>query len=277
MKRTWDLHRRKETLPPPEFVQQADELAQWMIDTESGQVATFVGLPPGWKVITPDVQAHLDRGNEYCRLAHAAIQQHDSGKASTLVRFAMGEQALAAMRTTQGSSISPDEMMANAAANSEQAKTTFEMLKMQAQVSANIKERDQKEVQNEDKGVKEAQTRIDEIKKAQEEVIRKGEQANETAKDAKPDEQKSADCKTRGEEETATAPMPRRWRKNRASWPPRPARSPTRYVRPARMRHSARWPTSSMPRRGRWTPRPSSSTPAGSKRPSRPPNKPKTI
>ncbi len=192
VKRTWGLHRQKDTLPPPEFASQADELAQWMIDPESGQVSVFVGLPPGWKTITPDVQAHLDKGNEYCRQAHAAIQQHDSGKASTLVRFAMGEQALAAMRTTQGSSISPDELMANANANTEQAKTTFEMLKMQAQVSANIQERNQKEVQNEDNGLKEAQTRIEEIKKAQEEVIRKGEQAGKTVEDAKPREPKSA-------------------------------------------------------------------------------------
>ena len=53
-----------------------------MIDAETGQVATFVALPPGWKIITPDVQAHLDKGNEYCRQAHGAIQKHDTAKAA---------------------------------------------------------------------------------------------------------------------------------------------------------------------------------------------------
>ena len=158
VKRTWDLHRQKEAIPAPEFGRQADELAAWMIDADSGRVATFVALPRGWKVITPDVQAHLDKGNEYCRQAHSAIHEHDTGKAATLVRFAMGEQALAALRTTQQSSIAPDDTLANSAANAnaQQAKTLFETMKLQAQVLPGMQDQQQKNVQNEDKGVKQA-------------------------------------------------------------------------------------------------------------------------
>ena len=91
----WHLHKRIDTLSENDLRRQSEELADSMVDPDTGELYTFAYSH------NPDKQANVRRATDHVVRGHAALEAHDTGVAVDALRMALAEIATFDLAETQ--------------------------------------------------------------------------------------------------------------------------------------------------------------------------------